>query len=76
MDFSGVNGRVISDPAEVQRVQNEIGLEIPRTVKRKSGVFSPAIVRKSILEKKTWYHGTIDREQAASKIKKHGSKDG
>lgn len=67
MDFSGVNSRVISDPAEVQRVQNEIGLEIPRTVKRKPGVFSPATVRKSILENKTWYHGTLNREQAVQR---------
>lgn len=76
MDFFGVNSRVISDPAEVQRVKNEIGLEISRTVKKKPGAFSPATVRKSILENKTWYHGTLNREQAVSKIKKHGSKEG
>lgn len=75
-DFSGDNGRVISDPLEALRLHNEIAFEIPKTVKRRSTTFSPAMIRRSYLETKVWYHGKLDREQAIQCLKKHGCKEG
>lgn len=75
-DFSGDNGRVISDPLEALRLHNEIAFEIPKTVKRRSTTFSPSMIRRSYLETKVWYHGKLDREQAIQCLKKHGCKEG
>ena len=58
------------------RVQNEIAFEIPKTSKRISATFSPAVVRQSLLQNKLWYHGKCNREQSQHKLKLHGLKKG
>eukprot|EP00111_Clytia_hemisphaerica_P001315 TCONS_00003763-protein len=76
VDFSGQNGRVISDPMEALKIQSEMAFEIPKQTKRSSGTFPPSSIRQNVLDKKIWYHGKLDREQATKKLKKHGSKEG
>lgn len=76
VDFSGNNSRVISDPLERLQIQNQLGFEIPRPVKRRSETFSPMAFRRAVLSNKVWYHGKVKREQAILKLKKNGLKDG
>jgi len=76
IDFSGDNGRVLSDPTEVLQAQNELAFEIPKTNKRRSGNFSPANIRKGALDDKQWYHGHLTRDQSVTRLKKAGLKEG
>ncbi|XP_047140764.1 growth factor receptor-bound protein 14 isoform X1 [Hydra vulgaris] len=76
LDFSGSNSRIISNPLELMRVQNEIAFEIPKTSKRISATFSPVLARQSLLQNKPWYHGKCNREQSQHKLKLHGLKKG
>lgn len=81
IDFSGENGRVVSDPLEILRVQSEMAFEIPKAVKRRSVGANPAVQphlesEYDYLHKNIWYHGKLDREQAIMKLKKYGGKEG
>ena len=87
IDFSGENGRVVSDPTEVLKIQSEIAFEIPKTAKRRSVVTATSLrnnnnnnnndtVVSLSSSGKAWFHGKMDREQAIKTLKKHGTKEG
>lgn len=78
IDFTGQNGRVVSDPLEILRAHTEMAFEIPKSTKRRSGGSGvPASTLTHVtLEKKAWFHGKLDREQAVATMKKSGAKEG
>lgn len=76
IDFSGENGRIISDPLEALRIQSELAFEIPKSSKQRLGTFATTCGKNNTLERKSWYHGKLEREHAIKRLKKHGAKEG
>lgn len=78
IDFSGSESRVVSDPDAARALKDSLSSRLPKRLKRRStgSCHSPYSSGIPAIFEKPWFHGKLEREQAAKRLRSAGMEEG